>query len=225
MDTRILCVTATAIEVDSFKKINGLEARSSGYRYGRFDIEFLVTGVGTSATIYGISKWLSCNKTPDLVINAGIAGSFNPLIEIGDVVMPVSDCFADAGIEDGGSFFTLSEAGITSGNEYPFKNDFIYCENSFCKKLTSIVKPVKALTVNTSTGSELTKNRLMAKFNADIETMEGAAFFYVCSLEKVPFVALRAVSNMVEKRDKSKWNIPLALNNLTIKLTEILETL
>ena len=30
-------------------------------------------------------------------------------IAIGDVVMPVSDCFADAGIEDGENFMTLFE--------------------------------------------------------------------------------------------------------------------
>ena len=225
MIRRILCIASTSIEAESLKKVPGLVAHPSGYRYGELDIELLVTGVGAAATIFGISKWLSCNKVPDLVINAGIAGSFNPLIKIGDVVMPASDCFADVGVEDGDNFFTLSEAGIISGNEFLFKDNFIYCDNSFCKQLTSIAKPAKAITVNTATGSELTKKKLVAKFNPDIETMEGAAFFYVCSLEKIPFIALRAISNMVEKRDKSKWNIQLALNNLTIKFTEILETL
>jgi futalosine hydrolase len=167
---------------------------------------------------------LSANKPPHLIINAGIAGSFNPHIKIGDVVMPVSDCFADAGVEDGNRFLTLSEAGLVAQKD-DFLSDFIYCNKPFCEKLTPIIKPVKAITVNTATGSEATKERLIAKFNPDIETMEGAAFFYVSSLEKIPFVAIRAISNMVERRDKTKWDIPLALNNLTIKLAEVFETL
>ena len=59
------------------------------------------------------------------------------------------------------------------------------------------------------------------KYHPDIETMEGAAFFYVCSREKIPFMALRAVSNIVEPRDREKWNIELALANLSVKLNEV----
>jgi futalosine hydrolase len=139
--------------------------------------------------------------------------------------MPISDCFADAGVEDGDNFLTLSEASIVSGNNFPFKNEIIYCDNSYCKNLEPVVKPVRAITVNTATGSEVTKEKLIAKFNPDIETMEGAAFFYVASLENIPFIAVRSISNMVERRDKTKWDIPLALNNLTIKLNKVFETL
>ena len=92
----------------------------------------------------------------------------------------------------------------------------------YTERLKSILKPVKAITVNTATGSETTRNRLMKKFNPDIETMEGATFFYICCREKIPFLALRAISNRVEPRDIKKWNIPLALNNLSEKLMEIL---
>lgn len=44
--------------------------------------------------------------------------------------------------------------------------------------------------------------------------MEGAAFFYVCIQEKVPFIEIRSVSNEVGERDRTKWNIPLALDSL-----------
>ncbi|MDR2887773.1 MAG: futalosine hydrolase [Bacteroidales bacterium] len=227
MIRRILYTTSTSIEAESLMKIAGLEASQTKnrYRYGQMNIDLLITGVGTVATTWRISKWLSQNSHPDIAINAGIAGSFNPLIKIGDAVMPVSDCFADAGIEDGNRFFTLREASIISDSDFPFQGDFIHCNNLFCKKLAQTVKPVNAITVNTATGSTITKEKLTARFNPDIETMEGAAFFYVSSLEKIPFIAIRAVSNIVEQRDKAKWNIPLALENMTAKLTEILEIL
>ena len=88
-----------------------------------------------------------------------------------------------------------------------------------------ILKPVRAITVNTSTGSEITMEKLLKKYNPDIETMEGATFFYICSRENIPFLALRAISNKVEKRNKNNWNINLALNNLSEKLIEVLLTL
>jgi futalosine hydrolase len=84
---------------------------------------------------------------------------------------------------------------------------------------------VSAITVNTATGSETTKEKLAKKFNPDIETMEGATFFYICSRENIPFLALRAISNKVEKRNKNNWNIELALNNLSEKLVDIILTL
>ena len=227
MNNRVLYVTSTLFEAETLIKAAGLKANNAGtgYRFNKIEIDVLVAGVGSVATTLNMSKWLSQNNRPDLVINAGIAGSFNPDIKIGDVVMPLSDCFADLGIEDGDSFLTLDEAGIVSDDDFPFKNNFIYCDNFFCKKLLPIIKPVRAITINTATGSEATKEKLIAKFNPDIETMEGAAVFYVALLENVPFIAIRAISNMVERRDKSKWNIPLALNNLTIKLSETLETI
>jgi futalosine hydrolase len=63
------------------------------------------------------------------------------------------------------------------------------------------------------------------KFNPDIETMEGATFFYICSRENIPFLAVRAISNRVEKRNRESWNIALALDNLSVKLIEIFLTL
>jgi len=60
---------------------------------------------------------------------------------------------------------------------------------------------------------------------AHVESMEGAAFFYVCMNEHIPCLSLRAVSNRVGERDKNKWNIPLALAELRKMLASILRKL
>ena len=49
---------------------------------------------------------------------------------------------------------------------------------------------------------------------ADVETMEGAAFFEVCLRYGIPFAEIRAISNRVGETDHARWNIPLALKNL-----------
>jgi futalosine hydrolase len=68
----------------------------------------------------------------------------------------------------------------------------------------------------------VTIERLRKKFNPDIETMEGATFFYICALEKIPFLSVRAISNRVEPGNRNSWNIQLALDNLEGKLKELL---
>lgn len=225
MSFKILFVTATSSEADALKKINGMMPVSGGYRFRNIDIRLLVSGVGGMSTAWAMKQWISVNEKPDLALNAGIAGSYNDEICIGDVVMPQYDCFADAGIEDGDHFLTLSEAGLRNTDEFLFKQDFIIADNRYFVKLKSLIKPVKAITVNTATGSEATRIKLVKKFNPDIETMEGATFFYICARENIPFLAFRAISNKVESRNKSKWNIGLALDNLSEKLYEIILTL
>ena len=191
-------------------------------RLDSFETDLLITGVGSIATAWSLKQWITLNEKPDLAINAGIAGSFNDRLNIGDVVMPVSDCFADAGVEDGENFLTLSESGLISANDFPYKDGLLYTDTRYNEKMKSILKPVRAITVNTATGSETTRGKLLKKFNPDIETMEGATFFYICSRENIPFLALRAISNKVEPRDKNNWNIDLALNNLSEKLIDVL---
>lgn len=225
MSFKILFVTATSMEAAFLKKTEGMIPVPGGYRFGNFEIYLLVTGVGSISMAWALKQWITLNNKPDLAINCGIAGSYKEELNTGDVVIPFTDCFADAGIEDGDNFLTLSDAGLMSPDEFPFKDGLIYTDTSYNEKLKSILKPVRAITVNTATGSETSRRKLVKRFNPDIETMEGATFFYICSRETVPFLALRAISNRVEARDKNNWNITLALNNLSEKLVEVLLTL
>ena len=225
MSFKILFVTATASEADVLNKINGMIYVQGGYRFGNCEINLLTTGVGSISTAWAMKQWISVNEKPDLALNAGIAGSYKDEILIGDVVMPLSDCFADAGIEDGDNFFTLSEAGLCSSNEFPFRDGLLIADARYCVRMKSFVKAVRAITVNTSTGTLATRNKLVNKFNPDIETMEGATFFYICTRENIPFLTLRAISNRVEPRNRSSWNIALALDKLSEKVNEIFLTL
>lgn len=225
MSLKILFLTSTDAEADALKKTKGIVMANNKYHFGSLDIELLIGGIGIMSTSWALSKWISANKKPDLAMNVGIAGSYLEQFPVGSVVMPVSDCFADAGIEDGENFFTLFEAGLSQKDEFPFTDGVIKAGNSYCEKLQDILNHVNAITVNTSTGAEKTKQRLSEKFNPAIETMEGAAFFYICAKENIPFAALRSVSNMVERRDRDKWNIPLAIDNMAVALEAVFKKL
>lgn len=225
MPYRILFVTATSVEAEAIARVPEARAIQGGYLIGGLEIIVLVAGVGSISTAWEMLKWFSVNGRPDLAINAGIAGSYKEDIKIGDVVMPVTDCFADAGIEDDGNFLTLAEAGLIKANRFPFRGGLIDTDPGYAVEFRGIIKTVNAITVNTATGTDTTRDRLVKKFNPDIESMEGATFFYICKREKIPFLALRAISNIVEIRNKSNWDIKLALLNLAEKLNEVFLTM
>lgn len=225
MPFTILVVAATSFEADILQEISGIITVSDGYKYANIRIRPLITGIGSVSTSWAMKQWISKNGKPDLALNIGIAGSYNDALSIGEVVTPMSDIFADAGIENGDDFLTLSEAGLISADEYPYSNGLLIADKQYVIKLKSRLKSVKAITVNTATGSDASKQKLIEKFNPDIETMEGATFFYICAMEGIPFMALRAISNRVELRNKNKWNIPLALENLRKTISEIILTM
>ncbi len=216
---KILVVAATEAEGEALKKIPGILSYENDYHLGNSIITLLVTGIGQAATAWSLTKWLSCNEKPDLAINIGIAGSYNDNLKIGEVVAPVSDCFADSGVETEGKIITLAEAGIENP---PFREGKIFAENEYMQAVLKVLMQVSAITVNMVTGSKVTIERMKERFKPDIETMEGATFFYICSRENTPFIALRAISNKVEPRNKDNWDISLAINNLSGRLEEIL---
>jgi len=225
MPFRVLLVAATAPEIENLRKIPGMLPAPKGFTFRNLEISTLVTGVGSMATAWSLGKWLLSQPKPNLAINIGIAGSFNDDIKIGEVVVPVSDCFADSGIEDGEDFQTLAEAGLSGIDEFPYKAGLLDADKRFLNLTSGFLRQVRAVSVNTATGSETTRKKLIKKYNPDIETMEGATFFYICARELVPFLAVRAISNKVELRNKKNWNIPLALEKLSEKFNEVILTL
>ena len=210
MPLKVLVVAATPAEADCLTIMPGM------------DLISIVTGIGSVATAWGMTKHLSSGMAIDLAINIGIAGSYCDEIQTGDVVLPVSDCFADAGIETKSGYLTLAEAGLQDPDAFPFTSGRIVSENRFISHAAGVLRTVNAVTVNTATGSENSIKRIIRKYNPDIETMEGAAFSYNCSCERVDYLALRSVSNIIGLRLKQKWDIPLALTTLTRALDEFL---
>ena len=64
---------------------------------------------------------------------------------------------------------------------------------------------------------------LSGKYNPVTESMEGAAFHYVCLKQKIPFLQLRSISNYAGERDKSKWDIEKSILHLNKELADIID--
>ena len=80
------------------------------------------------------------------------------------------------------------------------------------------------LTVQKVHGNKLSINELQTHCtNIEVESMEGAAVFYVAKMLDIPVLQLRSISNYVEPRDRSSWKIKEAINNLNEHLIKILK--
>ena len=224
-DVNILLVFASEKEAALLDLISGISKAQGVFTFAGHRLDVCITGVGGINTAWAMHEWLICHPVPDLAINAGIAGSFRSAIQVGEPVLPVSDCFADLGVEINGEFFTLNEAGIGSRDNSQPEGERLKVGNEHFDKISRLARQVHAVSVNTASGSEASVKRLKNKFNPDIESMEGATFFYICIREKIPFFAVRSVSNYVETGERGSWDIPLALRGLAGKLEQILNTI
>jgi futalosine hydrolase len=58
-----------------------------------------------------------------------------------------------------------------------------------------------------------------------VESMEGAALHYVCLMEGIPFLQIRSVSNVTGDRDKNRWKLKEAIENLNKSLVLLIKKL
>lgn len=219
---KILIVAATDLELQPVikKLVNDLSLsrdQSHWYHCDGLSVMFMESGVGSLMTAVSLLKTNS-SFVFDLWIQIGIAGSFTNELSVGQVVEVTNERFGDLGIEQkDGSFVDVFEAGLTRKDLFPFTDGTLINPVSY----TSFPK-VGGVTVNRVSGTQETITTSLQKFGADVETMEGGGFFYAALLENIPFCQIRAISNKVEVRDISLWNIPLALENLSQNLVKIL---
>jgi futalosine hydrolase len=78
----------------------------------------------------------------------------------------------------------------------------------FGKKVKIAVAPF--VTVSTITATNHGAARLYERFQSCMENMEGIAGAHVAKHYGIPFLEIRCASNLVGKRDREAWDLPLA---------------
>lgn len=219
---KILIVAATKFEINPLLDQTEIIAFAENSRliksmYKKIEVDFLITGVGMVATSFYTAKVL--DKTYDLAINMGICGTFNANLDLGAVVHVYVDELAEMGAEDGLKFLSMEELkleAITRISNENSSEDF---------PVLALLPKVNGITVNKVHGNEKSIQKAVTRFHPIVESMEGAAFMFACEQEKVPYFQIRAVSNLVERRNKNNWNIPLAIENLNKKMLEFFQSI
>lgn len=222
----LLLVAATPFEIAPtlrFLENNFSQTTPGLYQKDELHISPLITGVGSVATAWRLALHLS-SAPIDWALNAGVAGAFDRSLALGDVVQVVSEQFGDLGVEDAGGHFTdLFQLGLAEPNAWPFVEGKL---NNPAAGQTRFLPTVQGLTVNRVHGYQSSIEAAQRSFpDAQVESMEGAAFFYGCLSANIPFAEIRAISNYVEPRNRANWQLETAIENLNQILLQIIESL
>lgn len=223
---RILLVAAVAAELapvlPKLGPPSNTSLRTTHYVHRGHDVDVLFTGVGMVAAAAWCSRALS-EQRYDLALNLGVCGSFDPAFGPGTVVHVVSDRIAELGAEDADRFLSLADLGLLDPDPRAFAREELL--NSSPPRLPALdrLPAVAAITVNTVHGDERSIFAAVQRFRPQVETMEGAAFMYACLIHETPFAQVRAVSNVVERRNRAGWQMPLAIDRLGTVALRLLE--
>lgn len=202
---RTLVVAATAAEIAP------LDARLRARR----DIDVLITGVGMVATAARCARQLAQGRY-EFALNLGLCGSFDPTLTPGVVVHVVTDRLSELGAEDGEEFLAIESLPLTADHAI---------ENTNLPQNASLawLPRVSGITVNTVHGNPATIAAIVKRCRPQVESMEGAAFMYACRLAELPYAQVRAVSNVVERRNRAAWKIAEAVDALATAARGILQ--
>jgi futalosine hydrolase len=207
----VLVIAATDRELTGLKEIT--------FTRPSLMVHTAVTGVGLLPSSYAIMQLIARLK-PDLIIQVGIAGSFNPTLVLGTAVTVRQEMVADMGVYESDVYHDIFDLGLAEKNMPPFEQGAIVNHHDYLINAASL-PAVSAVSVNEISTSAEKINVFAEKYKADIESMEGAALHYVCAMQQIPFIQIRGISNLVGERDKTKWKIPesmLAATNACINL-------
>jgi len=206
----ILIVSATEFEVKPLLNFLEINHSANGLNHANtlingHDIKVLITGVGMVNTALMMGRYM--NSLYDLTINVGICGAFDRKFNLGQIVWVEEDILSEMGAEDGNEFLTYEQLNLPGTHVY-------YSISNQTYQAIELINKVKGITVNTVHGNDKTIDEVKKRYCPDVESMEGAAFFAGCERAGGDCLQIRAISNYVERRDKSKWQIPLAIQNL-----------
>ena len=188
-----------------------------------FTVSFHKSGVGMLISAVSLTQ-LVLQEKPDLVIQAGIAGTFNTNAALGLVTAIQEDALGDTGVEEGGIWKDVFDLNLEKRDSQPFSYGRL--PNIYFEKYNLLNLPaVMAITVNEITTKPERTALLIEKYSPYIESMEGAALHYVCGKFNIPYIQIRAISNYIGERNKANWKIKDAIINLNNALLEYVEKL
>lgn len=205
---KILLLSATEFEIAS--AVSFLQDRDGLYQGN--EVTVLTGGVGMLSTAYELTRQVYRSR-PDFVLQAGIAGTFDPHSTLSKAVVVKEDLVADMGVTENNTFQSLFDLKLANGKAFPYTGEKL--RNPDMNRWDFLgLEQVSGITVNEITTDPARAQEWRKKYSAETESMEGAALHFVCLQENIPFLQIRTLSNQVGERDKSKWKMKESIREL-----------
>lgn len=175
-------------------------------------VSTLISGVGLLETGVVVGRFLEHHhKGLTGVVNFGIGGAYrskaSDSLAVLDICLASREVLGDFGISRGETTEPFAGLDFPGQAEYDLDSELLsaarqaLAENGMKYSVGSFV------TVNGVSGSAARGEFLGHRYRAICENMEGAAIARVCRDFSLPFVEVRAISNLVEDRPGSPWKI------------------
>jgi futalosine hydrolase len=178
--------------------------------------------VGLLACAFALTQEVALHR-PDVIVQAGVAGTLLPEYPLASVVAVQSECVGDMGVKEGDRFLSLFDLKLLRPDTLPWQGGKLVNESRLLQ--TFGLPVVDGVTVNEISTSEERIQYYRDHLNAQVESMEGAALHYVALSEKIPFLQIRSLSNFTGERDKTKWQMKEAISNLNFEIQRLLTQL
>lgn len=217
---RIIITAATVGEwMPGFLNMNTLYTGESQ----RLKVRFHQSGVGMLASAVSLTRLVSEEK-PDLIIQAGIAGCFDPKMSLGKVFVIKEEILGDMGVEEEGKWKDIFDLKLEKSNYHPFEKRRL--PNPWLNTYNLLKLPeVTGITVNEISTNPIRIEQLIKKYGASVESMEGAPLHFICREANIPFIQIRAISNYIGERDKTHWKMKEAIEALNEVLVKYVDRL
>lgn len=186
-------------ELNAFKRLINLTNE-----YQIFNLNFYETKINNIdciLTVSGVGKVNAARTTQilidnynvDLVFNVGVAGGVSTILNVGDIVIGEKLVQHDFDI----TAFNHDKGYIPNVGVYIQSDEYLIklAENNIKNKDYQIFKGVIA-SGDIFCTSSLMSNKIASKFKALCVEMEGASIAQVCYLSHIPFLVMRAISDI-----------------------------
>jgi futalosine hydrolase len=236
----ILVTAATPVEISLLIRETG--ARERVVKGIPSVHEFQVSGKRVIVAATGIGKVnaascstsLVCGFSADILVNTGCAGAYmSSGFSVGDLALASSEIYGDEGVLTPSGWQPLDFIGIPLAeergnryfNEVPLSISLREKALQFARCQGIPLATGKFVTVSTCSGTAARGAELSNRFDAVCENMEGAAVAHVALRHGIDCVEIRGISNMVEDRDLSRWDITGAAEKAQRFILKFIETL
>jgi futalosine hydrolase len=203
-----LVVAATNIEIKHLYNVHGVNPINTSLLKLSDNIDCIITGIGQYNTIKSVTQHINIYGKPTSIINIGIAGAYNKSDKLSSLVRVVKDIAFDQKVIHKNTIQSWQEAFLPNAKS----NIFMPESPSYSEKLT--LKKATGLTSDTISDNPDRIAQIIAKYKPTVETMEGAACFYIANEYEIPAIQIRSISNYVGNSDKSQWKIEESIQEL-----------
>jgi len=141
------------------------------------------------------------------IINTGVAGSLNPKLDIGDILVSTDALHHDVDATIFG--YRPGEVPQMGLREFPADQRLVTLAIEACEKVNPDIKAVPGRVVSGDQfiSDKKVKERLINEYHGYCAEMEGAAIAHSAYLNHIPFVIIRAISDKAD--DSAEMEYPV----------------